>query len=371
MGKQLPVILAFLWAFSLSAQENRPIVLVSVQGKIKYTSAETKKAAKVRAGAVLKPSGTVTLPKKSQALLYSDGRYVLLSTPGKHPLDKRIATGTQSLGFEYDFGVFIQAAVELTAFANQQEYAWVKSITNPAIGGDGWSTGMPESKIGSSGWGTGMPQSKTGSSGWGTGMPQSKTGSSGWGNGMPGSKTGSSGWGSSGSSITAILPKGKITPSSTTFFWSNPGQSNSFHFEILDESNTAVYQAEPRDSFLTLDVATLNLTAGAKYHWRVIETSNAATVSGLLDFEVGSEDKLKAALTRANSMPILAITNDISLRRVAEAASLEKSDWYYAAYQTYAQVSKTNPTNLTRMMYAAFWRRLDCIPLMEQAASGI
>jgi hypothetical protein len=202
-------------------------------------------------------------------------------------------------------------------------------------------------------------------------MPQSKTGSSGWGTGMPGSKTGSSGWGSGGSSITAILPKGKITPSSTTFFWSNPGDSKSFHFEILDESNTVVFKAEPRDSFLTLDVASLNLTPGGKYHWQVVETSNATTVSGFLNFEVASEEKLASAIKRANSMPILANANDVSLRRVAEAASLEKSDWYYAAYQTYAQVSKTNPTNLSRMMYAAFWRRLDCIPLMEQAASGM
>lgn len=137
MGKQLLVILAFLWALSLSAQENRPVVLVSVQGKIKYTSPDTKKAAKVRAGAVLKPTGTLALPKKSQATLYCDGRFVQLKTPGKYQLGNTLATGTQSLGFEYDFGIFVQAAVELTAFANQQEFAWVKSITNPTIGGPG------------------------------------------------------------------------------------------------------------------------------------------------------------------------------------------------------------------------------------------
>jgi Domain of Unknown Function (DUF928) len=371
MRKHLLTICALSLGISLLAQQENPVVLVSAQGKMTYTSPTTKKPAKVRAGAVLRPSGNLKLGKNATAILYCNEQFVTVKDKGNNDLGKTCASGSsaQSLGFQLEFGNYVMAGVELAAFADSKGFQWIKTVTDPKVGGDGWGNSVTEPKgSGSSGWGSMVTGSE--SNGWGNSVTDPKgSGSSGWGNSVTDPKgSGSSGWGTTKSRITSIMPYGKLIASNTTFFWANPSASTSFHFEITDELNTKVYEIDLRDTFLQVDLSALKLEQGSKYNWKVSVPGNKTLDSALLNFEIGTTEKRAAALKKATTMTILQSGDDVSLRKVAEAVALERGEWYYDAYETYAEVRRTNPNNLTRMMHAAFLRRYGLTPMVEKAA---
>lgn len=384
MRKHLPILFALFLSASLLAQNNQPIVLVSAQGKIKYTSPGATTTFKIRAGAALKPTGTLNIKKGAAVVLYCQDQFIELKKPGNYVVGNVCTqeSSRQSLKFEQKLGDYVLAGVELANHIRSKGYSWIATVVDPKSSGDGWGTGVSDPKTGSSGWGTGVSDPKTGSSGWGnavsdpktgssgwgTGVTNPKTGSSGWGTGVTDPKTGSSGWGTATSSIVPILPFGKITPASTTFFWSNPGKNNIFHFEITDELNKSLYVADVRDSFFVLNVATLNLKEGEKYHWKVSVPGKPGLGTIPLGFEIGSDEKRIEVLNLINTVDVLKTSSDVALRRVAEAVALERADWYYSAYEVYESVRRTNPNNLTRMMHAAFWMRYGLPPMAEKAA---
>ncbi|MBL7825875.1 MAG: hypothetical protein JNJ57_04535 [Saprospiraceae bacterium] len=377
MRKTLLLLGAAFWIFSLQAQQQGPVVLVSAKGKVVYTSPGSGKQQTVRVGAALKPEGKITLKKGGSAVLHCNGQFVAVNQPGSLKLTDVCLNGGSSmgLGFDIDFGEKVVAAVELAAFADRNSLGWVNGITKSKNSGDGWGTGTPQSQgSGGSGWGTGTPQSQgSGGSGWGTGTPQSQgSGGSGWGTGTPQSQgSGGSGWGTPGSKIQLILPFGKLVNGPTTFFWSNQGKHQNFQFSILDEANKKVWGTEVRDSFLQVNLNELPLQVGAKYHWNVSVSGNAKVLSTELSFELGTEEKRLATLNKLESMKVLqAAPNDVSLRYMAQAIALEKSEWYYSAYETYLKAKKNNPNNLTRMMHAAFYARYQYYPLAEKSTGA-
>ena len=64
---------ALLLSVALPAQEEFPVVVVSCQGKVRYTSATTPNPFKVMPGAVLKNSGTLQLKGNATAVVYRNG----------------------------------------------------------------------------------------------------------------------------------------------------------------------------------------------------------------------------------------------------------------------------------------------------------
>jgi hypothetical protein len=365
MRNQLLLWIFLLLGSAAQAQEGQAALIVSTQGKVKYLAASTQKASKAVPGAVLKMDGRLKLGKNARVLLYGNERYVTISQPGTYSIQKVCAeTGTQTLGFEYDLGEYLVEAASFAAFANNQNFYWIKPIAKT---GDGWSSGMPGSKGGSSGWGTGMPGSKGGSSGWGTGMPGSKGGSSGWGTGMPGSKGGSSGWGTLYDGVLPIMPFGKIAPQPTTFYWSNPKKATTFKLVIQDEANNTVFEKLVRDTFLVVDISNLKLTPGIKYRWTIGLDDNAVRVLDML-FEVVEAENQRQVLQKVSASAVIQDAQNPSLTYVAEAVALEKARWFYAAQEKYAAVSRLHPNNLTKMAHAAFWWRYGYLPLVEKAA---
>jgi hypothetical protein len=365
----------------LQAQTQNPPIAVSVTGKVSYQPAQGGKSFKVRSGAVLKDDGSLTLSKGSAVILLRDGKFARFDQ-GQKALAYGDAFNTQGLGFEYDFAQYVEAAMSLAAFARGEGYAWAASLTDPKKGGDGWGTAVSDPKKGSSGWGTALSDPKKGSSGYGNAVSDPKKGSSGWGtalsdpkkgssafgNAVSDPKKGSSAWGTRNSKITGILPFGNVLAEKTTFFWSNPGRASAFYVDIKDAAGNAVHGTPSRDTFCTIDLAALSLKPDEAYFWTVSPMGSTATMSTPLRFEVKTIEAQLVALNKVRSAAFFQQANDPALTRLAEAVSLERSDWYYAAWAAYRNVRRNAPSNLVRMMEAAFWARYELLPLAEQAA---
>lgn len=364
---------------SLLAQS--PAIVVSTQGKVTYRPATGGKSLKLKSGIVIRNDGDLSFKKGSSVLLLRDGKFARFS-PAESGKSYGQPFTSSGLGFEYDFSKYIEAAVSFLAFADKAGFPWSDALTDAKRGGDGWGTAVTPPEKGSSGWGTAVTPPEKGSSGWGnavsnpekgssgygTAVTPPERGSSGYGTAVTPPEKGSSGWGNNTSKITAILPFGNVLAQKTTFYWSNPGKNVSFQVEIKNEADSVVYAIQSRDTFCTIDLIEPKFQINQKYQWTVRPTDSTSTTATPLRFSILPQERLDGALKKVRSSSFFQQANDPVLTRLAEAVSLERSNWYTAARDIYEDLRQNQSSNLAKMMEAAFWARYELLPLAENAA---
>jgi len=362
MKKQILFCAAFLAAISLGAQDSNPVILVSTSGKVGLCSKGCTKTQTVQPGAVVNKTGSLKLGKGASAVVYCEGQFKELK--GKTDVDLLAVCGapsrTRKVDADYDFGEKLMAAVEMVGVANARGDGWVSGVTDPQKkSGDGWVNAVTD------------PQKKSGD-GWGNAVtdPQKKSGD-GWGNAVtdPQKKSGD-GWGGKGSTIRLIMPFGKLSAAPTTFNWSRPANTEPYQLTILDEAGKILHTATVRDTFLKLDLASLNLMPERIYTWKISVSGIRPMNSNELQFGVGKEAERLEVLKHANRSALSNQPKNTALRTLVEAIALEKDEWYYAAAQNYAGLQKRSSDNLVRMMHSAFWMRYGHRHLAEKAIKG-
>lgn len=312
---------------SVQAQEVAPVALVAASGKVVYSSAGAKQ--KLVPGAVLKPSGTLTLGKKSSVLLLSDGQFKQMKGKQSTVISTQFqeaASGAARLSFDYIFSNYVMSALQMAASAENS--------------GDGWGAVR-------TGTGTG--------DGWGSVRTGTGTGD-GWGVVRTGTGTGD-GWGGKGNQIRAIQPFGKLMPGAATFRWSKPAGNRTFKLTISDLRNQTMLETTTVDTFFTVDLTKAPFRAGVTYQWSIGSEEAPAAVSNTLQIELSDATQHNAAVERVQRAPSYA-QSPPEVQMLMQAVSLEQADFYEDAAGFYRSLQKSQPKNqLVRIMHAAFWVR--------------
>ncbi|HLP94444.1 MAG TPA: hypothetical protein VK168_10440 [Saprospiraceae bacterium] len=281
------------------------------------------------------------LGKGASALVYCGGQYKTIKDTEKAELSSICsnAPATQRMDIDHDLGEMIMAAVDMVAVAKARGDGWVRGVTDPKKGGDGWGTGVTDPKKGSDGWGTGVTDPKKGSDGWG----------------------------GKGSSIRLVMPFGLVQKGRVCFSWSKPETKDPYRLEILDEKGTLVHAQSTLDTFLCIDLAGINLMPDRPYSWHVKVIGAKNLLSNDLIFGVGQEKDREEVLKYASYSNN---AGNPELLALSKAIALEKEDWFYDAQLIYSDLQKTNPSNLVKIMHAAFWKRYGYGLLSEKVARG-
>jgi hypothetical protein len=353
-----------LWAAAI-AQDEAPVILASSQGKITYQSPSSKGKQKLVNGAVLQRGGAVKLTKKSSAVLLSNGHFRQIAGKKTFSLGEQFAAaddGMVRLNFEYAFSNYIGSAVVMAASPESAGDGWGEIKTSKGVG-DGWGVIRTSSGVGD-GWG-GVRTSSGVGDGWGSIRTSSGVGD-GWGVIRTSSGTGD-GWGGRGNQIRAIMPFGKILPSTTTLYWSKPAGNRSYKLSVMGGDNQVLFETTTQDTFFTLDPAQHNMAAGQTYQWRVAAVGEPAMTSNTLSFDLSAADERAAAVARAERATLYQQSPE-SLRGLMRAVSFERDEWFGAAAEAYREVQKADPKNeLARLMHAAFWVRYGLREVASQA----
>jgi len=338
---------------SIQAQDIVPVALVAASGKVVYTSAGAKQ--KLVPGAVMKPSGTLTLGKKSSVLLLCDGQFKQLKGKQSATLSTQFqepAPGAPRLSFDLIFSNYVMSALQLAA--------------SPESAGDGWGAVRTGTGTGD-GWGAVRTGTGTGD-GWGSVRTGTGTGD-GWGVVRTGTGTGD-GWGGKGNNIRAIQPFGKLMPGSAVFRWSKPAGNRTFKLTISDLHNQTVLETNTLDTFYTVDLTKAPFQAGTKYQWSVASDEAPAAVSNTLQMELSDDAQRNAAIERVQRAASYA-QNPPDVQQLMQAVSLEQADFFAEAAGIYSALQKTQPKNqLVRLMHAAFWMRYGLKEVAREAFSG-
>lgn len=385
--KQHTVLIGILLlAGFLSAQtDNFPAVIVASQGNVQYTSADNSvKKLKVAPGSVVKKDGTLTLARNSSAVVYCNGRLQRIQEKGTHPLpDVFKPGGMASLNFDRDFGRYIQASVEFVASKQvgdgwgttvtnpkQSGDGWGTTVTNPKQSGDGWGSAVTNPKQSGDGWGTTVTNPKQSGDGWGASVTNPKQSGDGWGNAVTNPKQSGDGWGGTGARMVPILPFGNLTPGNTRFAWSRPAGANTYQLDILDDDEKMVHSITTKDTFVSIDLRTLNLETNRMYAWKVHVPGNTELSTLPLSFALSTTEAQTAATNRASNSPTYRDGGPVE-RGMMEAVALERAEWFEAAEQRYAALLKQHPkNNMLRVMYAAFWMRYGLEPKAKEVLRG-
>ncbi|MEO6190653.1 MAG: hypothetical protein ABIO44_10160, partial [Saprospiraceae bacterium] len=137
MKKQFQLLISFLVLSSVVFAQTTPMVLVYVQGNIKYKG-ESKKSLDIGPGALLSINGTIKLDDKSNAMILCNSGFQSLSK-GKTAI-KKICGGTddlRSINFDGTFSDYILSAIELTHLVKDQNSGWINVQDEKMMAGDG------------------------------------------------------------------------------------------------------------------------------------------------------------------------------------------------------------------------------------------
>jgi hypothetical protein len=354
--KHLTLFLAAFWlANSLFAQNEKPVVIVSVSGKVALLSKGQTKAVAVEAGAVAKNSGQLKLSKNAKVVLYCEGQFKTES--GKKTLD--LATvcsesgASRVVNADYDFGNKLMAAVEMVAVGQQRGDGWATALGDKSKSGDGWGTALGDKSKSGDGWGTALGDKSKSGDGWGTALgDKSKSGD---------------GWGGKGTKITPVMPFGKIRSAKTTFFWSKPATDKPYRLSIMDEAGNTSFSTVVKDTFAVVNIPELNLSPTQIYQWKITVEGDASLESAPLEFGLSSEEDWNATLSEIKQSPLSQNAGNAALNNLVEAAILEKNEWFYEAHLAYARTPGNKADQLTKMMHGAFWMRYGFKKLAEKA----
>lgn len=341
MKNQLLIWVSILLCWqSIQAQDAVPVALVAASGKVVYSSSGVNQ--KLVPGAVLKPSGTLTLGKNSSVLLLSDGQFKQLKGKQSTTISthfQEAASGAARLSFDYIFSNYVMSALQMAASAENTGDGWGSVRTGTGTG-DGWGSVR-------TGTGTG--------DGWGSVRTGTGTGD-GWGSVRTGTGTGD-GWGGKGNAISAIQPFGKLIPGTTTFRWSKPAGNRTFKLTISDMRNQTMLEITTVDTFYTVDLTKAPFQSGVTYQWSVGSDEAPAAVSNTLQIELSDATQRNAAIERAQRAPTYA-QSPPEVQMLMQAVSLEQADFYEDTAGHYSSLQKAQPKNqLVRIMHAAFWVR--------------
>lgn len=358
MKKQLLLFTALSLAISLPAQEAKPVVIVNATGKVELIPQHATTPMEIQSGSVAKSTGQLKLANKATAVVYCNGSFKKVMGNQTIALSSICGTETarRSLNFDFNFGNYLMAAIEMVAMAQKRGDGWSNAVSDPKKTGDGWGTAVSDPK-------------KTGD-GWGNAVSDPKKTGDGYGNAVSDPKKTGDGWGGKGASITLILPFGKLLAAPTTFTWSKPAATDEYQLILLDSTNKTIHRVTVRDTFAQINLKALHLAAGNKFHWKVITSGAKPLESNDLEIAIGSKKEFKSALRDAGTSELAKSSKGIVPRGLAEAISLESGHWLYAAQQKYAQLQQKQPDNLVRIMHAAFWMRYGFVRLAKQAAKG-
>jgi hypothetical protein len=312
----------------------------------------------VLAGAVTKSTGQLKLTKGSKATVYCNGQFIEVPGGQTAALPSLCGTGisNRKLDADFDFSEKLMAAIEMVAVDQNRGDGWTKAVGDPKKLGDGWSTAVGNPK-------------KLGD-GWGTAVGNPKKLGDGWGNAVGNPKKLGDGWGGKGSSIRLIMPFGKVIAAKTTFTWSKPENTLPYKFEIQDSEGKTIYNAMIKDTFAVVDLKKLKLNSAQIYHWKISVAGTTLMESNVLDFGIGSKEDWDMVQQKSGNSPLVNRTKDPILRGIVEAVAFENNEWFYAAHQSYAKLSRKKPDSLVRMMHAAFWMRYGFKLNAEKAARG-
>jgi hypothetical protein len=369
MKKLILLSTAFLASVSLFSQTAKPVVLVSTTGKVTLKSEGKRKASPIEAGGVAKNTGTLLLSPGAKAVVYCSGQFKEVSGAKSQDLSSICGNeaGTQRVDADYDFGEKLVAAVEMVAVAKHNGHGWSSGITNPRKGGDGWGTAIINPRKGGDGWGSSIINPRKGGDGWGTAIINPRKGGDGWGSTVINPRKGGDGWGGKGSTIRLIMPFGKLKAGTVNFIWSKPKTSEPYELSIKDEAGKTVHTQMVRDTFVALNLNSLNLAPEQLYRWTVSVAGANPMQSDEMLFGIATEDDWKETMEQINSSSLAKTSNSPALSKLVEAVALEQGEWYYDAYMSYQQAQKQQPDNLVRMMHAAFLTRYGFYALAEKA----
>jgi hypothetical protein len=183
MKKQLSLLIFLLISINVILAEQTPIVVVSSNGNVNYTT-DAKKTLKIGPGAILTHNGLIELTKGASLIIFYNGEFIQLQE-GTHKL-KKICKGTDyktSLSVDGKFGENILSGVQLAVLANGLNSGWA-NITN-SNAGDGWGNQQGKdawgNKQGKDAWGHLRPRDGWGTSG-DTSTMANRQPRDGWGN---------------------------------------------------------------------------------------------------------------------------------------------------------------------------------------------
>ncbi|MEZ4992061.1 MAG: hypothetical protein R2824_16685 [Saprospiraceae bacterium] len=358
---QKPSLVSVLSLLMLGTSEQKSTKQISLvinkKGKIRYKSADGDEQ-KLRAGALIRNSGSLQLNKDATVLLYSDGRFLIVDEAGGHSLEELLPSGgMKKLNYDARFGQYLMAAVDLVVHADDDD-GWGE-LSGSKGGGDGWGE-LSGSKGGGDGWGDGeLSGSKGGGDGWGDGeLSGSKGGGDGWGDGeLSGSKGGGDGWGDKDGRIVPILPFGKVPVGPVIFQWSEPRISKDYVLEIFNEAGSIVHSTQVKDNWAQVNMESLPVTVGEKYAWRIDVPSHpesTSTKARIILTDEQANEIIHQKLERSDAYQL----DDPVLCGLMEAVVLEEQAHFYEAYERYEMLRQFNKkNNLVKLMQAAFYVR--------------
>lgn len=363
------LFLLFLWSFSIGSQApSSSVVVVAVQGKVKYESSNYKKPISLNPGAVITTDGHVLLEDGDKVTCLNNDKFFNLTGKGRKSISRAIGLikPNTAITFDGEYSKFVKAAVEFKA-AVQERDGW-GGITNPKTSGDGWGGITPPKEAGD-GWG-GITQPKTSGDGWG-GITNPKTSGDGFG-GITNPKTSGDGWGEELKAIQPRLPYGYQVANVVTFRWTGPKEIKVYRLEILNQQNEVIHSETTKKTSLDVDLIALELNVGETYSWHVMpDDLESSDEIKKIKFMLTSK-KDEAAAQSKSSKTKLGASSDPVLKNLMQAAALELAEYYNAALERYEAALEEDPKNdMVRMQYSSFLMRLNWQEASQNVMNGL
>lgn len=168
----------------------------------------------------------------------------------------------------------------------------------------------------------------------------------------------SSGWGNKKFDIISATPIGKaISNQSLRFQWQSRENIPEYEFTIEDESGRVIHSKKVNQKEYTVDFSGLGLKAGKSYAWKVVQPGGEGMVSDKYFFKVADEKEKADVITALQEEEVYQEAGP-QMKKLMEAASLEDSEFYYAADQAYVEAAQmSGKEDLPEKMREAFVRR--------------
>ncbi|MBK9108764.1 MAG: hypothetical protein IPM92_10465 [Saprospiraceae bacterium] len=350
------LFLLFLWSFSIGSQApSSSIVVVAVQGKVKYESSNYKKPINLNPGAVITTDGFIILEEGDKVTCLYNDKFFNVTGKGRKSISRAIGLikPNTAISFDGEYSKFVKAAVEFKTIVQERD-GW-GGITNPKTSGDGWGGITPPKEAGD-GWG-GITQPKTSGDGWG---------------GITNPKTSGDGWGEELKSIQPRMPYGYQVANLVTFRWTGPKEIKVYRLEILNSQNEVIHSETSKKTSIEVDLIALELNVGETYSWHVMpEDLESSEDIKKIKFMISSK-KDEAAAQNKSSKTKLGASSDPVLKSLMQAAALELEEFYNAALERYEAALEEDPKNdMVRMQYSAFLMRLNWIEASQNVMNGL
>lgn len=354
MKTYLSLLILFVW-HSIAVAQSTSIVVVAVQGKVKYESSNYKKPINLNPGAVITTDGHILLEEGDKVTCLHDDKFFNVTGKGKKSLGRAVGLikPNTAITFDGEYSKFVKAAVEFKA-AVQEKDGWA-GISDPKAAGDGWG-GITNPKGAGDGWG-GITNPKGSGDGWG---------------GISSPKGSGDGWGEELKAIQPRMPYGYQVANVVTFRWTGPKEIKVYRLEILNNQNEVIHSETTKKTTLDVDLIALELNVGETYSWQVMP-DDLESSEGIRKIKfIVSSKKDEAAAQSKSSKTRLGASSDPVLKNLMQAAALELAEYYNAALEKYEAALEEDPKNdMVRMQYSAYLMRLNWPEASQNVMNGL